>query len=176
MAPHGAYPCKGEDRWIAIAIGSDEEWCKLKAAMGRPTWAEDCRFGTVPGRWEHQREIDKHLATWTSQHDHRTLAAKLQEAGVPAGPLQDARDLSEDPHLNERGFFETVDHPESGTHPYPGMPWKLSGTPTSIRMPAPLFGQHNEEILTSLLGMSVADVRALEDEGVITDEPQPQGD
>jgi crotonobetainyl-CoA:carnitine CoA-transferase CaiB-like acyl-CoA transferase len=176
MAPHGAYPCKGEDRWISIAVGSDDEWCKLKAAMGRPAWADDCRFDTLLGRWDHQTEIDRQLAEWTAQHDHRVLAAQLQEAGVPAGPLQDARDLSEDPHLNERGFFETVEHPESGTHPYPGMPWKLSDTPASIRMPAPLFGQHNEEVLTSLLGMNPAEVRALEDEGVITTEPRPQGD
>lgn len=176
MAPHGAYPCAGEDRWIAIAVRSDAEWCALKGVMGTPAWAEDGRYDTVTGRWEHQRDLDKHLSAWTAKQEPRALTERLQAAGISAGPLNDARDLSDDPHLHARGFFETVTHPEAGTHEYPGMPWKLSGTPTSIRMPAPLFGQHNEEVLTGLLGMSAAEVRALEAEGVITTQPHPQGD
>jgi benzylsuccinate CoA-transferase BbsF subunit len=176
MAPHGAYPCQGEDRWIVIAIGSDDEWSRLQAAMGYPAWASDERFATVLGRWELQAELDAHLARWTAQFEHRALAETLQAHGLAASAVLDAAELAQDPHLHARDFFEEVTHPEAGTHQYPSMPWKLSLTPGRIRFPAPRFGEHNEHILTNVLGMRPAEVRALEEAGVIAREPDPQGD
>ncbi len=176
MAPHGAYRCRGEDRWIAIAIGSDDEWSRLRTAMGDPAWAVDERFASVLGRWEHQADLDAHLADWTTQHEHRELSGTLQAHGVAASPVLDAAELSEDRHLHARGFFEEVTHAESGRHQYPGMPWKLSLTPGRIRYPAPRFGEHNEHVLVNVLGLQPCEVRALEEAGVIAREPDPQGD
>lgn len=176
MAPHGCYPSKGEDRWIVIAVGSDEEWQKLRAAMGDPTWAQDERFSTTLGRVQHQDELNRCISEWTVQHDHAELMRELQGLGVAAGAVFDAAELSNDAHLAARGFFETVTSQETGTHQYPGMPWKMSRTPGRIRMPAPGFGQHNEHVLTTLLGMSHEDVKGLEESRVIATEPLPQGD
>lgn len=176
MAPHGCYPCLGEDRWIVIAIGSDEEWQALRAAMGDPAWARDDRFSTVLGRWRHQDDLDCCLSEWTSRHEHSELMQTLQADGIAAGAVFDAAELSHDPHLASRGFFEEVTSQATGTHQYPGMPWKMSRTPGHIRMPAPCFGEHNEHVLRSLLGMSHEEVSALEERGVIASEPLPQGD
>lgn len=176
MAPHGVYPCQGDDRWIAIAIGSDAEWRRLRDAMGDPTWAQDERFATGPGRQAHAAEIDQCLGEWTACFEHRALMQALQQAGLAAGAVLDARELSEDPHLTARGFFETVEHPAAGVHQYPGMPWRFPESPLHIRRPAPLFGEHNEHVLTTLLGMTPDEVHALEDQGVIAREPLPQGD
>jgi crotonobetainyl-CoA:carnitine CoA-transferase CaiB-like acyl-CoA transferase len=88
----------------------------------------------------------------------------------------DAAELAQDPHLTARGFFELVTHPEAGTHRYPGMPWKLSRTPGWVRRPAPCFGEHNEEILSELLGLTPSEIDRLYQEGVIAREPLPQGD
>lgn len=176
MTPHGVYPCRGEDRWIAIAISSDDEWCRLRRAMGDPVWAQDDRFASHASRKAHAGEIDRCLREWTSRFEHRELTDHLQQAGLAAGAVLDARELSEDEHLKARRFFEILDHPVAGVHQYPGMPWQFAGTPLHIRRPAPLFGEHNEHILTTLLGMTPDEVHALEEQGVIAREPIPQGD
>lgn len=95
----------------------------------------------------------------------------LQGAGVRAAPVLTAPELLSDPHLEARGFFETSNHPEMGVLPYPGMSYKLSETPGSIRMPAPLLGQHNEYILGELLGLSKGDIARLAAEQVIGTRP-----
>lgn len=176
MAPHGCYPCQGEDRWIVIAVGSDEEWRKLRAAMGDPTWAQDERFSTTLGRWQHQDELDGFISEWSVQCDHAELMRELQAHGIAAGAVFDAAELSNDPHLAERGFFEVVTSQATGTHQYPGMPWKMSLTPGQIRTPAPRFGEHNEHVLTTLLGMTREEVKALEESQIVATEPLPQGD
>ena len=105
--------------------------------------------------------------------DHQTEGTRiLQEKGVAAGPVLDAEGLLTDPHLNERGFYEEVTRKETGTHPYPGSPIKLSKTPARIRMPAPCLGEHNEYILSELAGLSTDEIRELEDEQVIGTRPQ----
>jgi len=167
MAPHGAYPCLGEDKWVAIAIPTDDAWQRFCKAAGQPFWIEDKRFSDEVSRHHNQTELDRIIGEWTSRHAAEEIMHLLQQADIPVGPVLDAEELLANPHLNERGFFETVTHPQAGTHPYIGMYAKLSRTPGSIRKPAPCLGEHNEYVLKDLLGLSQKEINRLEKEGII---------
>ena len=172
-APQGCYRCQGEDKWIAIAVSSDEEWRSLCHAMGNPPWSEGERFGDSLSRHENQDELDRLIEEWTSHYDHRQLTNMLQRAGVKAGAVLNVAELVDDPHLRERGFFQRLSHPEAGSHLYPGVSWKMSGTPGSLRLPAPCFAEHNEYVFGQLLGMSADEISTLAEEGVTASEPLP---
>ena len=174
MAPHGCYRCKGEDRWVVISIPSDASWERFCQALEQPPWAKETRFSDLPGRYSHQDELDRLIEVWTVQHDHYDVMRILQQADVPAGPVLNARELTEDPHLNERGIFETVTHPEAGTHPYVGMYARFSRTPGSIRMPAPCLGEHNRYVFGEILGMSEEGISEMEELGIIGTEALPE--
>ncbi len=167
MAPHGCYRCKGEDRWVVISIPSDSAWLRFCQAVGQPLWAEDNRFSDLPGRYSHQDELDRLIEAWTVRYDHYTVLDVLQKADIPAGPVLDAGELTKEPHLNERGFYEEVTHPEAGTHYYIGMYARFSKTPGSIRMPAPCLGEHNHYVLGEILGMPEEEIAELERLGII---------
>ncbi|MEE9284742.1 MAG: CoA transferase [Dehalococcoidia bacterium] len=167
MAPHNTYPCAGDDRWIAIAVGNDEAWQGLVRVMGNPSWAAEQRFTGQPQRYENRRELDSLVGEWTGQHEGRWLMERLQAAGVPAGVVNDDRDAFEDRHLNVRGFFETLRHPEVGVHRYPGIIWKMARTPNAIRFPPALLGQHNPYVYRELFGVSSEEYTRLEAEGHI---------
>ena len=139
--------------------------------VGQPSWAEDARFSDAPGRYQHQDELDRLIEAWTLEHDHYEVMRILQQADIPTEAVLDSKELVEEPHLNERGFYEMVTHPEAGIHPYIGMYAKFSKTPGSIRMPAPCFGEHNQYVFGELLGMSQEEMVQLEKEGVIGTNP-----
>ena len=164
MAPHGCYRCRGNDRWLVIAVGSDEEWHGLCRAMGEPAWTKEERFEDVVSRFRNQDELDKLIEAWTLDHDHYALMHLLQTEGVAAGPVMDGRDCYNDSHLKERGFFEWITHPEAGRHLYPGMMTKMSATPLSCRMPPPCLGEHNEYVYKKVLGVSDEEYAELERE------------
>ena len=170
MAPHGCYPCAGQDRWIVIAVSDDSEWQGLCRVMGRQDWAADRRFSGSLGRWRLHEELDAMLAVASAPWDAHRLMAALQAAGVPAGAVLDSKDLLFDPHLRQRGFYEVVRHHTSTGMPplpYAGRPWKLSETPAVPPEPAPLMGEHNDFVLRELLGLTADEVARLEGEGVI---------
>ena len=167
VAPHGCYPCQGHDRWLTIAITSDEVWQKFCKAVGRPYWGDDARFAGTSGRFKHQDELDAMIRSWTAGMNDYEAMHCLQAAGVPAGPVLDAKDLVEEPHLKARGFFETMPHPIAGAHPEIAPFARFSKTPLHIRMPAPCLGQHNEYVLGKLLGLSEEEMESLERKGVI---------
>lgn len=167
MAPHGYYRCKGDDAWVAIAIDSDEAWQAFCEAIGQPSWSKDARFLDMSGRHNNQDELDKLVETWTLEYSHYEAMHILQKAGIPAGPVLNARELLEDPHLNERGLFQITNHPEAGLHPEIGAFAKFSKTPIEIRMPAPCLGEHNGYILGKLIGMSSDEIIRLERQGII---------
>ncbi len=173
MAPHGVYRCKGEDKWVTIAIATDDEWRALCRVMGQPELAADPRFTNPLSRWSHQDDLDKLLGRWTSAHQDYELMHSLQAVGVAAGVVMDVPELYEDPHLNHRGGYEVVTHPDAGTHRYPGMPWKLSKSDCHIRMYSNLFGEHNDLVLGGLLGLPSAELKQLEAEQYIGTEPHP---
>lgn len=160
-APHGAFRCKDTewdnqqlDRWITIAVFNDEQWRGLTDAMGSPAWANDAKFATLDARKGNEDELEAHVTEWTGEHTPEELMPLLQSKGVPAGIVQHSRDVLEDAHLQARGYFEYLDHPETGRSVYDGSPFKLSKTPGKLTTPAPLLGQHNEQVCKEILGMS----------------------
>ncbi len=171
MAPHGCYRCKGEDEWVTIAVSSDEEWRSFCKATGNEEWADDERFSNALRRWKNQDELDRLIEKWTFNHDHYEVMHTLQAAGIASGPVLSHKELLDDPHLKERGFFETLTRAEVGTHPYPGVYAKLSKTPGSIRWPSPILGEHNDYVLGELLGLSEEEIAQLADEHIIGNRP-----
>ena len=176
IAPHGCYPAKGNDKWIAIAVESDGEWRALCKAMDNPAWSRDSRFATNNGRLAHRDELDELISRWTCGCDNIELAEMLQSHGIKAGAVLNAADLVNDPHLRERGFFEMVEHPEAGVHIMPGVSWKMSRTPGRVERPAPCFGQHNRHVFGRLLGMSDKEIEEMAREGVTAEAPLPYTD
>ena len=169
MAPHGVFPCRGEDRWIAIAVRTDEAFYQLCRVMGRAELAEDDRFNDVVSRFHHQDELEAIIGAWTQGEDDKLLMVRLQEAGVPAAAVMHPQDIHADPHLQAREFLTTITHPAAGTHPYPRPMARFSRTPLEVRMPAPTLGQHNAAVLKGLLGVSDADYQDLLDCQIIGD-------
>lgn len=167
MAPHNCYRCRGEDRWISIAVADDRQWRALCAVIGRPELADDTRFATAAARWEHQEAVDEVVGAWTKDQDDYGAMHVLQEAGIAAAPSLSNQALFEDPHLRERGVFQQVSHPELGNDWVIAPPWRLSETPASIRSRSPLLGEHSQSVLAARLGMSRDEIRALEAEQVI---------
>jgi crotonobetainyl-CoA:carnitine CoA-transferase CaiB-like acyl-CoA transferase len=166
-APHGCYPCHGQDRWIAIAVRNDAEWTALCQVLGEPDWAHDPRFANSFTRWRHADRLDRHVAEATQRWEATILTTHLCAAGIPAGMVQTNRDLFSDVHLHARQAFWAMTHPLAGTHPYPAPSTRLRGTPPRLTRPAPNLGEHNSELLTRLLGLSSAEVEDLEATGVI---------
>jgi crotonobetainyl-CoA:carnitine CoA-transferase CaiB-like acyl-CoA transferase len=172
-APNDAYPCRGEDRWIAISVADDRDWRALCAVAGRSDWAQDPRFATTAARLANLEALDAALSAWTSGEDRHDLMYRLQQAGVAAGAVLDARDLVEDANLGARGFFQKIDAPEVGPMLYAGQPVRLSETPVDRYRPAPCLGQHNEEVLRDLLGLGEMEIADLKQRGLIGDRPAP---
>ena len=174
MAPHGCYPCRGDDKWVVIAVSTDAQWKALGDVLGGPRWAHDSRYGDALSRWKHREELDGLLRGTTPGWDQHELMAALQAKGVPAGAVLNGKQLLFDPQLKKRHFYETVAHHPSTDMPplpYASRPWKMSETPGDIRRAAPLLGQHNHSVLSEVLGKSEDEVTALETEGVIGDAP-----
>lgn len=165
-APHGVYPCMGEDRWIAIAIFDEAEWTALKSVMGSPAWADDPRFSTLERRRHHQDELDAALGAWTKSFDRHALMLRLQQAGVCAGAVQNAEDLNEtDPQIAHRGVFFEMDHPVIGEARFEGTPIKFSRTTQENWRSAPLLGEDNEYVCRELLNLSDDDYNRLVADG-----------
>lgn len=167
--PHGVYPCKGEDRWIAIACLSDQEWQSLRDVMARTgnETIEQERFSNFLGRKGCEDELDQIIGDWTKEWDARQLMDTLQMVGVPAGVVNDSRDLFEDPQLKHRAHFQYLDHPEIGPYATERSEFTLSRTPGSLDRAAPLLGQDTEYVLTEIIGVSAEEFRSLESDGVL---------
>lgn len=165
-APHGCYPCRGDDQWVTIAVFTDHEWEGFCQALGVPEWAKDERFSDALSRWRNQAELDQRVAEWTKQHTPYEVMRLLQGVGVAAGPTLSSQELLEDQHLRERGFFVELNHPEAGKRTEPGLHWKMSRTPGEIRR-APLLGEHNDYVFGELLGLSSDRMAQLTEQKVI---------
>jgi formyl-CoA transferase len=134
--------------------------------MGREELADDPCYATPEARVEHKDEVDEIVSAWTRQRDKREVMELLGSGGVPTGAVLDAADLSTDPALRERGMFVELEHPVRGTFVMPGWPVKMSGSSVPVE-PAPLLGEHNEEVLGDLLGYSAEQVAALREDRVL---------
>jgi crotonobetainyl-CoA:carnitine CoA-transferase CaiB-like acyl-CoA transferase len=170
-APHGCYQCKGEDEWCAIAVFTDEEWQSFCDAIGNPAWTKDPKFADLLGRLENIDELDERVGEWTAKLDAHVVMETLQAVGVAAGEVQRAPDTITDPQLKWDNAVIELDHPVSGKRLYPGVPFRMSGASPFESTPAPLLGQHTEEICSDLLKMSDEEIKRLLDEGII-DNPE----
>ena len=167
MAPYGNYPCAGEDRWVSIAVKTEDEWHSLVAAMGSPSWAQDHRFSSQFRRQRHRRELDALLAQWTVQHEADAVTELLQSHGVAAAPVLGAEERLFHPHFMERGLYSDIEHPALGAEPVFNLMWNLSRSPSRVRRHAPLLGEHNRQVLCGYLGLSEAELAELEERRVV---------
>ena len=165
MAPHGTYPCQGQDEWVVLAVASDGEFRRLCEVMGQPHLAQDPRFADSLSRWRNQDALDPVIAQWTRGLTPREVAEALQRVGIAAGPVLKAKALLEDPHLCARGFFQPLAHPDCGTHLYPGPLWRMAGVPNPLRAPPCRLGEHNEYVYQGLLGTTMEEYARLEQAG-----------
>ncbi len=173
MAPHGYYHCKGDDMWVGIAVGTDEEWRKFCKAIGNPTWTKNEKFADTLTRWQNREELDKLIEQWTSQHDHYEIMNTLQKAGIAAGVVPTCLEMLSDPHLKERGTYQSISREIVGTHeiPVPTMATKFSKCPMKIERPAPLLGEHNNYVFGEILGLPQSEIDELESDQIIGSQP-----
>ena len=167
MAPHGCYRCQGDDKWVAIAVSSEQEWEAFKHAIGSPEWTKKEEFSDELSRWKNQEQLDNLIEEWTKKHDHYEVMKILQEAGVMAGVSVDMAEVVNDRQLNEREFFFDMEHPLMKKLHLARLPWKLSDTPRGNYYCAPLLGEHNDYVFGKLLGMPKEEVTQLEEQKVI---------
>ena len=151
-APHGVFPCAGEDRWISIAVMSDEAWQGLVRAMETPAWATAAALASLAGRLQAIDQIHDHVAAWTAGCDDYDLARRLQAAGVAAAPVLNVADLLRDPHYRARGTFIEVQHPLGFRETIYGAYVKMSRSKIEVRT-GPRLGQDNEHVFKEILGV-----------------------
>ncbi|MGH7934683.1 MAG: CaiB/BaiF CoA transferase family protein [Candidatus Binataceae bacterium] len=171
-APHGAYPCRGTDEWIAIAVQTNEQWEALVTEIGSPAWARDSRFKNADERKANEDDLDRLIAEFTKGEDRYELMHRLQKRGVPAGVVQTAADRCErDPQLKQRGYFVPLPQSEIGTWPIEGFPARFQKMPIEIGgLPgraAPLMGEDNDYVYREVLGLKPEEIAALREDWVI---------
>jgi crotonobetainyl-CoA:carnitine CoA-transferase CaiB-like acyl-CoA transferase len=172
-AVQNLYRCAGDDDWIAVTVGTDQQWQALVEVMGRPSWTDDHRFGTVAGRLKHADEIDRRLQDWFGGQDLHSAVNGLAAAGIPVAPVVSPSLVTEDPQLNDRGFLESLEHPRTGPGRYPRPPFApLRGQHRWLMRPPPTLGEHNGEVLRDLCGLTDQDLARLASAGVIGTRPK----
>ena len=167
FVPHGCFPCAGSDNWILVAVSSDAMWPKLANLLGRADWASDPKLKTSAGRRAIEDEIEVAIAAWTSRREPELAMRELQAAGVAAGVARLPIELLQDPQLHARGFIQQVDRAFIGPHPQPSLPFREGDKSFAIRSAPPTLGEHNQEILAGLLGLSEAEIAQLAHDGII---------
>jgi len=166
-APHGVYPCKGDDNWCVISVSSESDWESLCRAMGNPAWTKESRFATLQSRKEHEDELDQKIGAWTAGFTAREITEKLQASGIRAGIVNTMRDIYSDPQLKHRKQWVELEHPEIGKMHYQRPPFFLTRTPSGPERRDPLLGEHNGYFYQELLGLSEKEYQELVAEGVI---------
>lgn len=167
FAPHGNYPCEGEDKWVSIAISTDEEWDNFCSVTENPQWSSDPRFIDIASRTANQIALDHLICKWTSRHNPYEIMQTLQNAGIASMPVLGIDEQFVDPHYRSRDTYIELNHPLIGVETIYGLPWKLSETPGKVDKPAPLLGQHNDYVLKELLGFSDSYITELNQSGLI---------
>jgi benzylsuccinate CoA-transferase BbsF subunit len=162
MAPYNCYRCKGNDKWISLAVATDEEWNALCRAMGNPAWTREEAFTDIYSRWKNRTKLDELIGKWTINYTHYEVMELLQRSGVAAMPSFSAEEILSDPHVKARGLINEVQHPVLGKKVVINPSWKHSETPARIHKASPLLGEHNEEVFGDLLGMTQEEVKKLE--------------
>ncbi|HYA35428.1 MAG TPA: CoA transferase [Candidatus Binataceae bacterium] len=166
-APHGAYRCtdeEGDERWIAIAVKGDSQWKAMLTTLGA---RGDSRFESEAGRKNNRAALDEYVGSLVRGLERWDVTRKLQAVGIAAYPVQNCADVHHDENLDAFDFWHWLDHKVMGPSPYEGLSHRLSRTPGELRSPAPALGQHNEEILGGMLGLSTKEIEQLRADNVV---------
>jgi crotonobetainyl-CoA:carnitine CoA-transferase CaiB-like acyl-CoA transferase len=166
-APHNAYRCQGDDRWIAIDAGSDEQWHALCSTLGLADIEGDVRFGSQDSRWRNRRALDSVISQAVASWDRWQLFETLVAAGVPAGPVQDVADCFHCRHLRARGWFRHLVRDDIGGFDHPGSLFRWSRTPNPFWRAPCRLGEDNEYVYRALLGYSDAEYEELVTRGFV---------
>lgn len=170
MAPHNCYRTSDESmvadgepdpgHWISVACVDDDDWSRL-ADLIDPTLGADPRFITAVDRKRNEDDLDAVVGGWVADRPRWELTELLQAHGIAAYPSMSPQDLLNDDHLAHRGFLECLDHPEVGRRVHTGVPWRTTNGPNGVTRPAPLIGQHTDEVLGRVLGLTPDEVAGL---------------
>ena len=172
-AVQNLYHCAGDDDWVAVTVRTDDQWQALVDVMGRPSWTDDDRYGTVAGRQADADEIDRQLQNWFGGQDLRRAVDDLAAAGIPVAPVVSPSLVTENDQLNDRGFLETLEHPRTGSGRYPRPPFApLDGQSGWLMRPPPTLGEHNDEVLRDICGLTEQELARLASAGVIGTRPK----
>jgi benzylsuccinate CoA-transferase BbsF subunit len=166
FSPHGAFSCKGDDRFVAIGCFDDEAWRKLAGVLG----IDERESGPLDSHDQREKQndvIEQAISKWTSEREAADVAETLQALGVEAVPVSDLADAFADPQLAHRGHFVELEHPLMGELYYERNGFRLSDADAGYERTSPLLGEHNEMVLGELLGMSTAEIGRLREEGVL---------
>lgn len=161
QAPHGCYPCAGEDQWVAISVQNEAEWTGLRQVLGNPAELGGDAFADAFRRKKNEDALDRSIADQTRSRNRAELVQALQQAGVAAGPSQRAGELLEDAHLAERGAFVPMVSPKGVEHRTLAAPWRITPAGTAECQPAPRLGQDDNYVFKTLLGLSDDEVQEL---------------
>jgi crotonobetainyl-CoA:carnitine CoA-transferase CaiB-like acyl-CoA transferase len=170
-APQGVYPCQGEQQWLALSVRTDAEWQALCDVIGA---SEHAALSIEERRVRHD-EIDERISAWSQTQDAQPAQDALQARGIPAARMLDSDSVHWDGHLLARDTWDFMKHPRMQPYPQPAPPWRLTEANPRPRRPAPMFGEHNREILCGLLGVSEAELEELAEAGVIANAPVGAG-
>lgn len=165
--PHGIYPCKGDDSWIAISVESQAEWEGLCRTLGDPPWCREEGLLTLTARQQNRRRIDDLLAAWTSRLPVQELFHRLQAAGVPAGPCYSLEQVVEDPQMKRRGLFRRLPVEDGNPQTTTVVPWSDGSAWKGNLRKAPSLGEHTQYVCRQLLGMSEDEYQSLRREGIL---------
>jgi benzylsuccinate CoA-transferase BbsF subunit len=167
MAPHNCYRCRGDDKWVSIAIATEEEWQAFCKVIGNLAWSSDEKFSDAYNRWKNQDELDGLVTGWTVNYTHYEVTEMLQRVGVAAMPSFSNQEIFSDPHFKARKLAVEVDHPAMGKQVVLGSPWRLSETPAKVTKASPVIGESDEYVFGELLGMPGSEIKQLIAEEVI---------
>ncbi|MEZ4281394.1 MAG: CoA transferase [Myxococcota bacterium] len=158
LAPHAAFPCRGDDRWCVLAVEDEADWRKLCEAMGDPEWVQDTRFATMAARVTHREALEEKIADWTRAQEDYAVMERCQRAGIAAGVVQSAEDMYQrDAQLAARAFFETIPHYKRGEVSASGIPLGLTATPGRTTHSGSSIGHDNEAVLREVAGLTAVE-------------------
>ena len=166
---HAVFACEGEEQWILIQVETEQQW--NSAVEQIPTLHQFDKLSPAQRRAKFE-DIQQSLTDWIASQQARRLMHQLQSAGVTAIALNSASDLMDDPHLLARGYMQFVKRDFMGEQPHPSSPWRPGREAIPIRTPAPTLGQHNQQILGGLLGLSDSQLEILNQDGIIGNKPR----
>ncbi|HEU0218814.1 MAG TPA: CoA transferase [Stellaceae bacterium] len=163
--PINVYPAK--DGYVAMNLAVEEHWHNLLAAMGREDLRDDPRYSSPPARVENRELVDGTIAAWTKTLPKMEIFAIAKQRRIPLAPVREVDEVMHDRHMHERGYLDDIEHDEIGAITVPTSPLRFHGADRRKTTPSPKLGQHNEEIYSGWLGLSVAELADLKTAGVI---------